>query len=168
MDNANANVNDRPNNHATNDPAASPAAPDAAQLLALALERFSTDIHAWLDLIAEDAVVEFPYSRGLGTTPRLEGKPAIAAYFTSAIQAFRDLTFRDVRLHPGRDPSVAIAEAHGTAIIAPTGKRYEQDYVMVVRARGGRIVEYREYWNPLPALEAFGGASAASATRSGS
>ena len=39
---------------------------------------------------------------------------------------------------------------------------------MVVRARGGRIVEYREYWNPLPAIEAFGGAAAVAATRFGS
>mgnify|MGYP002140209445 CR=1 FL=1 len=53
------------------------------------------------------------------------------------------------------DPDVALAEVHGSATIATTGKRYEQDYVMVVRTRNGKIVHYREYWNITPALEAF-------------
>jgi ketosteroid isomerase-like protein len=28
---------------------------------------------------------------------------------------------------------------------------------MLLRTRNGKIVWYREYWNPLPVIEAFGG-----------
>jgi ketosteroid isomerase-like protein len=57
---------------------------------------------------------------------------------------------------PGLDPDVAVVEAHGSATIATTGRRYDQDYVVFVRTRDGMVVSYREYWNPLPGLEAFG------------
>ncbi|MBL4733431.1 MAG: hypothetical protein JKY82_12710 [Rhizobiaceae bacterium] len=38
-----------------------------------------------------------------------------------------------------------------------TGARYDQNYISVVRVQGGRIVHYRDYWNPLILLEAVGG-----------
>lgn len=140
----------------------------AAELLSLSVERLGTDLHGWLDLLTEDAVVEFPYAESLGHTGRLIGKPAIAEYFARALQAFSGLTFRELRMYPGRDPSIAVAEVHGSAIITPTGKRYEQDYVMLVHSRDGRIALYREYWNPLPVLESFGGAAELAALRQSS
>ncbi|MFT3772602.1 MAG: nuclear transport factor 2 family protein [Minicystis sp.] len=133
----------------------SPLSP--AERAARALLRFiGTDIEAWLSLLADDAVVEFPYAPSIQRPARLEGKAAIAAYFRPAIALFRDLTFRDVRLVPGADPDVAVVEAHGAATIATTGKRYEQDYVVFVRTRNDQVVSYREYWNPLPGIAAFG------------
>ena len=38
------------------------------------------DIKAWVDLFAEDAVVEFPYASALSLPERLEGKPATHNY----------------------------------------------------------------------------------------
>lgn len=111
----------------------------------------------WLALFADDAVVEFPYAASLGRSGRLDGKAAIDAYFRGTPGSFRDLTFRDLRRFPGTDPDLAVAEVHGSAVIGPTNRRYEQDYVMLLRTRNGKIVWYREYWNPLPAIEAFGG-----------
>lgn len=129
-----------------------PAARAARELM-----RFiGADVEAWLSLFADDAVVEFPYAPSIQRPARLDGKAAIAAYFRPAIALFLDLTFRDVRLVPGADPDVAVVEAHGSATIATTGKRYEQDYVLFVRTRNGAVVSYREYWNPLPGIEAFG------------
>lgn len=45
---------------------------------------------------------------------------------------------------------------HGEADIVATGRRYQQEYVMRLEAQDGKIVRYREYWNPIPALEAWG------------
>ncbi|HEU4535486.1 MAG TPA: nuclear transport factor 2 family protein [Polyangiaceae bacterium] len=129
---------------------------NAEQLLRAHLDLLTTDVGRWVDLFADDALVEFPYAGSLGVTGRFEGRDAVAAYFTRALADFEGLTFSDVRVHPGADPGLAVAEVHGAARIKSTGRRYEQDYVMVVRARGGRIVHYREYWNPLPAAAAFG------------
>lgn len=129
---------------------------NADQLIAAHLERLTTDVAAWLELFAEDAVVEFPYAGSFGTPSRLEGLAAIRDYFTRGLADFEGLTLSNVRRLAGADPDAAAVEAHGSATIRSTGKRYEQDYVMFVRARGGRIVAYREYWNPLAVLDVFG------------
>lgn len=127
---------------------------DAARAIDEHLELIAHDIERWLELFADDAVVEFPYATP-GMTARLEGKAAIAGYFRTTPAQFLGLSFRGVRRYRTTDPDVALAEVHGSATIATTGKRYEQDYVMVVRTRNGKIVHYREYWNITPALEAF-------------
>lgn len=129
----------------------------AERALTAHLELIGHDMPRWLDLFADDAVVEFPYAASVGQNGRLVGKAAIDAYFGGAPGVFRDLEFRDLRRFPSADPDLAIAEVHGSAIIGPTGKPYEQDYVMLLRTRAGKIVLYREYWDPLPAIAAFGG-----------
>ena len=83
------------------------------------------------------------------------GKAAIDGYFRGTPGTFRELEFSGLRRFPSADPELAIAEVHGSAILAATGKRYEQDYVMFVRTRAGEIVEYREYWDPLPFVRAM-------------
>ncbi|KYG03215.1 phenazine biosynthesis protein, partial [Sorangium cellulosum] len=126
---------------------------DAAQALDALLDLIVRDIEGWLALFADDATVEFPYATALGVPGRFEGKEAIRRYFQGTIERFRDLSLRDVRRYPTTDPDVALAEVHGSAIILPSGKRYEQDYVMVVATRDGKVVRYREYWNPAPVAE---------------
>lgn len=130
---------------------------DAAGLLDAHLELIPTDIERWLELFTEDAVVEFPYAKGLGLPERLEGREAIRRYFADAPKHFLGLTFTNVRRYLPIDREVALAEVHGSATIAATGSTYEQDYFMLVKARDGRIALYREYWNPIPGLKAFGG-----------
>ena len=110
-------------------------------------------------LFADNAVVEFPYAPSVDRPHRLEGKAAIGRYFRGALEIFRDLEFRGLRLHESVDAGAIIAEVHGSATISTTGRRYEQDYVMFFRVHGGKIVAYREYWNPIPALRAFEGAA---------
>ncbi|WP_438027204.1 nuclear transport factor 2 family protein [Sorangium sp. So ce233] len=139
-------------------PHASPEAPPltAAQALDAHLALIGRDLERWLDLFADDAVVEFPYAPALGAPAVLEGKAAIRRHFEGILERFRDLSLRDARRYPTTDPDVALAEVHGSAIILPAGRRYEQDYVMLVATRNGKVVRYREYWNPASALEAFG------------
>lgn len=129
----------------------------AGMLMDAHLALIGTDIERWLELFAEDAVVEFPYARDLNLPGRLEGRAAIRTYFGDTPKHFLGLTFTNVRRYLTTDPDVALAEVHGSATIAVTGSPYEQDYVMLVQARNGRISLYREYWNVIPALKAFGG-----------
>ena len=48
-----------------------------AQVFAAHLALIGTDVKAWSDLLAEDAIVEFPYAYALGSPSRLEGKLVI-------------------------------------------------------------------------------------------
>ena len=133
-------------------PSETPAERAARDLVRL----IGTDVEAWLARFADDAVVEFPYAPSVARPARLAGKAAIAGYFRTAITLFQGLSFDDLRVVPGLDPDVAVVEAHGSATIATTGRRYDQDYVVFIRTRDGLVVSYREYWNPLAGLEAFG------------
>jgi len=128
------------------------------------LEFISTDIERWLELFAEDAVVEFPYANSLGLPERLEGREAIRGYFAGTPKSFLGLTFRNLRRYITTDPEMVIAEVHGSATIASTGRPYEQDYIMMLKTKEGRISLYREYWDPIPGLRAFGGEEALSRT----
>lgn len=130
---------------------------EASRLLATHLDLIGRDVAAWLELFEDDAIVEFPYAPSLGLARRLEGKVAIEHYFRGTPGTFRELKFRNLRLVPSSDPELAFAEVHGSALVGPTGAPYEQDYVMLLRTRRGRIIHYTEYWNPVPVIVAFGG-----------
>lgn len=135
-----------------------------AEIFAAHLATIGKDVTAWLALFADDAVIEFPYASAVGTPERLEGKRAIYEYMKDTPSQMLGLTFTDVRVQPALDANVVFAEVHGEATIASTGRLYRQDYVMRLETDGERIVRYREYWNPVPALAAFGGADAVRGT----
>ena len=125
------------------------------QLVSAHLERLIADPKGWLQLLADDAVVEFPYASSIiRATSRLQGRAVIREYFAKALELFDGLTLSQPTIHLTRDPEVAVVEVHGSTIIKSTGKPYEQDYVMFIKSRAGRIVLYREYWNPLVAVSA--------------
>jgi hypothetical protein len=60
---------------------------------------------------------------------------------------------RQQALHQSVNPDVAIVEMTATGTLKGTGEPYEQPYVVVLTANDGRIVRYRDYWNPLKALD---------------
>lgn len=130
---------------------------DAGALMDAHLEWIVTDIERWFGLFAEDAIVEFPYAASIDMPDRLLGREAIRRYFAETPKHFLGLVLSDARRHPMASPDVAIAEVHGSATIATTGRPYEQDYLMLLKAKDGRIIHYREYWDPIRGLEDFGG-----------
>ncbi|ADO68048.1 nuclear transport factor 2 family protein [Stigmatella aurantiaca] len=134
-----------------------PLSGKAEELFAAHLALVTKDMPAWLELFAENAVIEFPYAPSVGTPARLEGKAAITAYAQGVSSVMRDFVFSDLRVFPAREPHVLFAEVHGEATLPRTGRPYVQDYVMRLETDGERIIHYREYWNPVPVLQAFEG-----------
>lgn len=124
-----------------------------AQVFAAHLALIGTDVQAWSDLLAEDAVVEFPYASALGSPSRLEGKLAIYDYMKNAVAQLQNWVFTDVREYQTLLPNVLFAEFHGEAVFVATGQPYQQDYVVRLEIKDGKIIHYREYWNPVAMLE---------------
>ena len=109
----------------------------------------------WAELWADDGICEFPYApegRRL-----LEGKKAIYAYMTSYPDVMAIDSVAEMRVHPMLDPEVAAVELAINGRALTTGRPYNQRYVIFIEARGGKIRRYREYWNSLISIEAFGG-----------
>jgi acetyl esterase len=111
------------------------------------------DIGSVLELLAEDAVLEMPLAPP-GLPSRIEGRDAIAG-FLGGHQVFSRLAFHDVDIHTTDDPELAVIEFRSEGEFAATGKAYQNRYALVMRVRAGRIVQYREYFNPMALAGAF-------------
>ena len=111
-----------------------------------------------VDLFTEDVLFEFPYAPE-GLPRRLEGISALVDHL-ARLRPMLDLgEFRLHAVHPADETVVFEFSCMGEGVA--TGQPYQQDYISVVTLREGRIVRYRDYWNPLVALHALGGAEAA-------
>ena len=111
-----------------------------------------------VDLFTEDVVFAFPYAPD-GLPTRLKGIPALLDHLArlGPMLELGDFTLHEV--HPSGDTVVFEFSCRGRGVA--TGLPYDQDYISVVTLREGRITRYRDYWNPLVALSALGGAKAA-------
>lgn len=116
----------------------------------------------FIEMMAEDFVMEFPYARP-GMQPRIEGREAVVAYLMTVAGSVAVDTVGNVVVHETGDPEVVIVEfeAHGRAL--KVDEPYRQRYISVIRARGGRMTHYKDYWDPIQGLKAQVGAAAVDA-----
>lgn len=127
------------------------------QLFNELLAAFGKNAAEVIALYADDAIIEYPYAASFGMPARLD-KAEYEKHLKSGLEQMPDLKFSNIRVYQTVDPNQYWAEAHGETVIARTGKLYEQDYVMFFRVENGKFSFYREYWNAMPVLDAFGNA----------
>jgi uncharacterized protein len=108
----------------------------------------------WLELWADDGVCEFPYAAA-GRPNRLCGKDEILDYMRQYPGRISIEGVDELVVHLGLDPHVAVVEMTIRATATPTGRPYNQRFVIVGETRDGTLARYREYWNPLIWAEAF-------------
>jgi uncharacterized protein len=123
----------------------------ASDLLQAHVETLVADNVRWQTLIADDLVWELPYAPALGHPARLSGRDEVVRHVTWFLGAVQDFRFFDLKVYALADPEGAIAEVKAEALIKPTGRIYRQNYVLFLRAAGGKIAFLREYFNPVRA-----------------
>ena len=106
--------------------------------------------------------MEFPYARP-GMQLRIEGREAVLAYLMTVAGSVSVDTIDNVIVHETADPEVVIVEfeAHGRAV--KVDEPYDQRYISVIRTHGGRMIHYKDYWNPIQGLKAQIGSAAVDA-----
>src|SRR6266403_5679026 len=127
----------------------------ASDLLQQHIQTLVQDNAQWQTLIVDDILWELAYAPALGHPARLSGREEVvrhATWFVGAVQNFR---FFDLRLYPLADPEGAVAEVKGEGLIKATQRIYQQDYVVFLRAKDGKIVFLREYFDPVRAAKAL-------------
>lgn len=136
-----------------------------AMLRAALGDRLHPDAAGFTDMLAEDAVIEFPYAPP-GLPTRLAGRDAVARHLArlGRLIAFDRIGPAAVTA-AGSDVTVLEFEAAGHGLA--TEAWYEQRYISVIRTRDGHIVHYRDYWNPLAVLRALLGDAAIEALDAG-
>lgn len=122
-------------------------------------DRIAVDASSFLEMFAEDGVMEYPFAPA-GMTTRVEGRNALAAHLKELSKSIAFDHIGTITVHPMSDPDAVVLEFEGFGRGVITGEPYEQRYVSIVRMRNGRIVHYRDYWNPLVILRATKGSAA--------
>lgn len=116
------------------------------------------NVVGWVDHWAEEGRIEFPFAPA-GYVAKVEGKAAIAEYMSSLPAKFDFRRFDVLTVYSDASGQQAVVEftCEGTAL--ETGRPYNQHYVALLTFDAdGKILVYRDFWNPLVAIEAFGGA----------
>ena len=109
------------------------------------------------DLFAEDGVLTYPF--GLpGQPSELRGREAIRDYFRDRSGARDLLVMEGVEavVRETDDPEVVVTEIahHGWSKAA--GEHYRHTALGVIRVRGGEIVRYDDYMNPIALARLLG------------
>lgn len=110
------------------------------------------------EMLAEDVEIEMPFAPA-GHARRIEGRAAVTAMVRQGREAlpiaFEE--FRDVVIHETADPEVIVAEYAVVASVPGSGRRASAAFAVVLRARDGRIVHWREYQDRAAIAEALAG-----------
>jgi ketosteroid isomerase-like protein len=127
----------------------------ASDLLQRHFQTLVADNAQWQTLIADDLLWELPFAPALGHPARLSGRAEVVRHVTWFVGAVEHLRFFDLTVHAFADPEGAVAEVKAGALIKPTGRIYRQEYVVFLRAAGGKIAFLREYFDPTRAAKAL-------------
>jgi uncharacterized protein len=127
----------------------------ASDLLQCHIQTLVADNGQWQTLIADDLVWELPYAPAIGHPARLAGREEVVGFVTWFLGAVENFRFYDLTVYACADPDVAVAEVKAEAHIKPTGRLYRQEYVVFLRAAGGKIAFLREYFDPVRAAKAM-------------
>lgn len=114
------------------------------------------DWDAWSRLWAEDAILEFPYAPD-DRPNRYEGREAILRYMSATTESIAVDSVTELTIHEQLAPEELVVELAIDGRLLHNGARYQQRYVTFFKFENGLIRHYREYWNPLITIEAFGG-----------
>lgn len=109
---------------------------------------FAKDMDGWVALCDEAVVVELPFAPP-GLPRRLEGRTAVAAYLSDYPDHLDLRSVERLEVHHTTDPELVVAEMRLSARAVATDEPLDLDYVVLLTVRDGRIVRFRDYWNPL-------------------
>ena len=127
----------------------------ASDLLQRHIQTLVDDNTQWQTLIADDIVWELAYAPALGHPARLSGRAEVIRHVTWFLGAVENFRFIDPKVYAFADPQAAVAQVRAEGFIKPTGRIYRQEYVVFLRAAGGKIVFIREYFDPTRAAKAL-------------
>lgn len=127
----------------------------ASDLLQQHIQTLVDDNPRWQTLIADDLLWELAYAPAIGHPARLSGREEVVRHVNWFLGAVENFRFFDIRVYAFVDPQAAVAEFKAEGLIKPTRRIYRQDYVVFLRAVGGKIAFLREYFDPVRAAKAL-------------
>jgi ketosteroid isomerase-like protein len=133
---------------------------DTADLFRAGLERFGDgDLDGYLELLSDEVEVEFPFAPP-GRPERLRGRENLRRYLEPLLARVAYDSITSLVVYETDVAGTIVAEMTASLRLLESDRTYSRRYVAVVRAADGRVVSYREYWNPLALSDRAGAAEA--------
>jgi ketosteroid isomerase-like protein len=101
------------------------------------------DPQGQLDRCTDDVVYEAPY---YGLERR--GRRELAAMLAMVQERFDSVSYVIVDDFPAVDPDLVIVEVRGDNHVRGSDRRYQNDYIMFMYFRDGKVCRWREFSNP--------------------
>ena len=124
--------------------------------------RLESGVETFPDKFAADGVLEYPFAPPGLNTP-IAGRDAIVANFKQIRKLLQIDGVADVNEIETSDPDMVVLEFSGFGEGVVTKEAYDQRYISVIHLHEGRIVRYKDYWNPIAFVRAVKGSKATSA-----
>jgi hypothetical protein len=133
---------------------------ETADLFRTGLERFGDgDLDGYLEVLSDDVEVEFPFAPP-GRPERLRGRENLRRYLEPLLARIAYDSITGLVVYETDVAGTIVAEMTIGLRLLESDRTYSRRYVAVVRAADGRVVSYREYWNPLALSDRAGAAEA--------
>ena len=133
---------------------------ETADLFRTGLERFGDgDLDGYLEVLSDDVEVEFPFAPP-GRPERLCGRENLRRYLEPLLARIAYDSITGLVVYETDVAGTIVAEMTIGLRLLESDRTYSRRYVAVVRAANGRVVSYREYWNPLALSDRAGAAEA--------
>ena len=113
------------------------------------------DMEPWFALWHEEGVQDMPYAPDQFPN-RFDGIEALRNHWKQVPDLFETISFSNLNVYPMQDPNLVYAEFDGDLLSKATGRNYKNDYASFFMFQDGKIILYREYFNPLVLLKDFG------------
>lgn len=120
------------------------------------LDAVEDDAELWEPLLHEDVVFEIPFADKTNIPGHIAGKAACLEYLREWYNLFADFSIYDMKVHRLEEPNAYVLEYRTKGFVAATAKPYSQNNIAIVRVKDHKVIFFREYWNPMHLLEAFG------------
>lgn len=110
------------------------------------------DLGQIMPLWNDDGVLEFPFAPD-GSPKTFEGTDTIRRTLAAAFVQRPKMKFPEITTYQAEDPNLAFLEFKGDMTLK-SGAPYNNTYIAKVVARDGRLVQFKEFFNPLVDLAA--------------
>lgn len=125
-------------------------------------DRLDPNASSFAEMFDPDGVMEFPFAYS-GLPARIQGREALADHLAMLGGLISFDRIGEPTIIETVDPQTVVLEFEGFGMGVATGEPYDQRYVSIIRTRNGRIVHYKDYWDPLAVLRAIRGSQAVEA-----
>jgi ketosteroid isomerase-like protein len=107
----------------------------------------------YLDMLHDECVFEAPFANVAGTV-RVSGKANIIANSKGWLKTWKRATYVGITIRSTEEAGLFVVECGGDMVL-PNGREYSNIYVCVARISEGKVILWREYYNPVVINEAL-------------